>query len=372
MPPTYFRYLLPHNPTVDRELIYFPFWRFKGILYSCVNAGVVSRFVDSSQQAIKSTHFPFSAGIRPQVGKLTFATEKSKGRFLRPDIPYADAINLFKTSLARFVPKPIYHQSYIGEIVSLLYAPFYLSGRLFDAMQNKPVTSRIPDNLEDTLSRTEKVENRTRLFATICPACGWDLDGEKDAALLICKNCQTAWQPTKKGFKKLPLICLTEMGRFKTSFPFWRIAADVDGVSMGSVADFRRLANISQPAEEKDTEARFHFWVPAFKVRPKMLLTLSRRLTVAQIPVNGDKKLPEGAMIPANLPVTEAAQTLKIVFAELVRPSRIYFPRLSQIQIVARQALLVYIPFNEDHHDYIQPKLNIGIGKKLLKLAENM
>ncbi len=372
MPPAYFRYILPHNVTDDRELVYFPYWRFKGVLYSCVNTGVEGRFVDASQQAISSTHFPFSAGIRPQVGKLTFATQKSEGRFLRPDVSYTGAIDLFKASLTRFVKKPIYHQSYIGEIISLLYAPYYVSGRLVDAVLNKPITRDIPEDLATILSSTEKVKNRTRFFPTICPACGWDLEGEKDAAVLLCKNCQTAWQPTQKGFTKLPFVCLTDLGQFTTHLPFWRITADVDGVSLVSVADFTRLANLSPSSTGKAPDTRFYFWMPAFKLRPKMFLTLSRRLTVAQLSTDGDRQLPGGTFIPANLPVTEAAQALKIVLAEFVKPRKIHFPILNQVRMTARKALLVYIPFNEDHHDFIQPKLNVGVGKRLLALADNL
>jgi len=352
-------------------LIYFPYWRFKGILFSCLNTGIDGRFVDVSQQAVTSKHFPFSAGIRPQVGKLTFATKKSEGRFLRPDITYTDAIDLFKGSLTRFAPKPIYHQSYVGDVLSLMYAPFFVLGRLFDAVLNKPINKGIPQDLAATLTATEKIENETRFFPTICPACGWDLDGEKDASVLLCKNCQTAWQPTQKGFAKLPFVCLTNMGQYRTSLPFWRITADIDGISLDTVADFARLANIPYLAKGKDSNTRFHFWVPAFKVRAKMLLTISRRITIAQLDTDGDRKiLPEGTIVPANLPVTEAVQTLKIIIAEFAKPAKNYFPYLDQIRITSPKALLVYIPFNEDHHDFIQPKLNLGIGKRLLALAK--
>ena len=373
MPPVYFRYILPHNTASDRDLLYFPYWRFKGMIFSCVTGGRVdNRFVDTSQQAVTSKHFPFSAGLRPQVGKLTFATKKSEGRFIRPDVAYADVIDLFKNSLTRFLPKPIYHQTYVGDTVSLLYAPFYISDRLFDAVLNKPITNDIPDDLAVTLETSEKIQNETRFFSAICPACGWNLEGEGDASVLLCKNCQTAWQPTQKGFTKLPFVYLTEMGQFKISLPFWRITADIDGISLSTIADLARLANLSDMARRKDTQTRFHFWVPAFKVQPKVLLTLCRRITVAQPMADGDRKLPEGVIVPANLPVTEASQALKIVLAEFAKPSKAYFPKLNQIRITPRKALLVYIPFNEDHHDFIQPKLNLGLRKRLLTLAENL
>ena len=162
------------------------------------------------------------------------------------------------------------------------------------------------------------------------------------------------------------------MGGFKISLPFWRITADIDGISLSTIADFTHVANLANMAGGNDTQTRFYFWVPAFKVQPKMLLTLSRRITVAQPRADGDRKLPEGVIVPANLPVTEASQALKIVLAGFVKPSKVYFPKLNQIRITSRKALLVYIPFNEDHHDFIQPKLNLGLSKRLLTLAKNL
>ncbi|MEA3231205.1 MAG: hypothetical protein U9Q05_05555, partial [Thermodesulfobacteriota bacterium] len=146
----------------------------------------------------------------------------------------------------------------------------------------------------------------------------------------------------------------------------------IDDISLRTIADLARLANLPDLARRKDAQIRFHFWVPAFKVRPKLFLTLCRRVTIAQPRAEGDHKLPEGTIIPANLQVEEASQTLKIILAGLAKPSKVYFPKLNQIRITPRKALFVYIPFNEDHHDFVQPKLNLGLRKRLLTLAGNL
>jgi len=376
MPPGYFRYLLPHHAAETRELIYFPYWRIKGLLFSCVKNRIDGRFVDTSQQAVKSGYFPFSAGIRPQVDKLTFATRKSPGRFLRSDISLDGAVDRFKDSQARFVPKPIYHQAYIGDVVSLLYAPFYVAdGRLYNAALNQPLTrgSRIPEDLAAMLETTRTIDNETRFFPTICPGCGWDMSGEKDAVVLLCPNCQTAWEPTLKGYKKRSFVSLVDVGARGTHLPFWRITADVDGAALNTVADFIRMANLTRPPKDSGTDSRFHFWVPAFKVQPKMFINLLRRLTAVQFQADdGERQLPRETMIPVNLPVSEAIQTLKIVFADFARPKWRVFPQLAQIRFTVRESLLVYIPFNDGHHDLIQPQLTLGIPKSLFKLAENL
>ena len=87
---------------------------------------------------------------------------------------------------------------------------------------------------------------------------------------------------------------------------------------------------------------------------------------------DGGRKFPEGSVIRANLPVKEASQALKIILAEFAKPSKVYFPILDQIRITPSKALLVYIPFDDDHHDFIQPKLSLGLSKRLLTLAENL
>lgn len=373
MPSAFFRYLLPHNKTNGHELIYFPYWRFKGMLFSCAANQIENRFVDTSQQALQSRHFPVSAGLRPQVGKLVFATKDAPGRFIRPKVAHGEVFNLFKKSLGRFLSQPIHHQAYIGEAISLMYAPFYVTDRLYDAVLNKPITQTISEKMATILATTEKIKNETRFFPALCPACGWDLGGEKDAAVLLCQNCQTTWQPTPKGFTKLPYVYLSHMGDYKTSFPFWRIQATVEGLSLETIADFARVANLSGIGNQMESQQPFYFWVPAFKVRPKLLITLCQRLTMAQPDMEGDRtSLPAGKAITANLPATEASQMLKVVLAGFARPAKNYFPRLKEITITPRKALLAYIPFDEDHHDYIQPQLRLGVGKRLLTLANNL
>lgn len=344
------------------------------MLFSCVgNDRIEDRFVDASRQAVQSRHFPISAGIRPQVDKLTFATKKSLGRFIIPETPYNNVVDLFRKSLTRFLPKPIHHQSYVGDTVGLLYAPFYESDRLYDAVLNRPTTRTIPDDLAATLDKTETIKNETHFVPAICPSCGWDLEGEKDASVMVCKNCQTTWQPTRKGFTSLPFVHLTKLGDYQASLPFWRIRADISGMSLATVDDFAKLANLTSQYDKKYGQRLFYFWVPAFKVRPKMLITLCRRMTVVQPETTDEKRsLPQGKIFPANLPITEAVDTLKIVLAELAKPAKTYFPLLDQMTITPRKALLVYVPFDEDHHDFIQPILHVGIGKRLLALAENL
>ena len=48
----YFRYTLPSKAPENKKLLYFPYWRFKGMLFSCVSNGVRQKFIDVSHQAV--------------------------------------------------------------------------------------------------------------------------------------------------------------------------------------------------------------------------------------------------------------------------------------------------------------------------------
>ena len=74
--PDYFRYTLPHHAPAGKELIYFPYWRFKGMLFSCLKKNIDMRFLDVSHQALGSVHFPVNIGFRGQTQKLRFAAAR--------------------------------------------------------------------------------------------------------------------------------------------------------------------------------------------------------------------------------------------------------------------------------------------------------
>ena len=63
MPKRFFRYMLPNAAPEDRDLVYAPYWRFKGMLFSSVLSGVKHRFIDVSQRAVSTPVFPGVSGF---------------------------------------------------------------------------------------------------------------------------------------------------------------------------------------------------------------------------------------------------------------------------------------------------------------------
>ena len=49
----FFRYILPQK-TTGQDLFFFPYWRYKGTLFSCTSDGLDERVVDASLQGVQA------------------------------------------------------------------------------------------------------------------------------------------------------------------------------------------------------------------------------------------------------------------------------------------------------------------------------
>jgi hypothetical protein len=368
----FFRYILPNAAPKNKNLVFFPYWRFKGMLFSCVESGIKHRFIDVSHQAVESGYFPISVGLRSQALKLNFVVPENRGYFLKPTRPFNRVMDIVKHRFSTSLPKPIYHQSHIGETLSLIYSPFYAEDKLFDAILNKPVSPVLPDGFDATLLQGGRPDGRINFIPTLCPACGWDLEGRRDALALNCRNCNSVWRPDTKGFKKLKFGFMPAKEKNNMYLPFWRIKADVTGITLNSYADLIRIANIPKAVQKKWEDVEFRFWAMAFKVRPQVFLRLARNITLAQPQEKLVRELPDDPLHPVTLPIEEAIESLTINLASFIKPQKDLLPILSDIRIKPKSYLLVYIPFIEQHHEFIQPELHLSINKNQLKLASNL
>lgn len=290
------------------------------MIFSCVEDGIKHRFIDFSHQAVESSYFPISVGLRSQALKLNFVTPESKGYFLKPTQPFKNVMNIFNHRYSISLPNPVFHQSHIGEALSLIYSPFYANDKIFDAILNKPVSPVLPDDFDATLLQGGRPEGRINFIPTLCPDCGWDLEGRRDSLVLNCKNCNSFWRPTANGFKKLKFAILPENKENIIYLPFWRIKADVTGITLKSYAD----------------------------------------------------ELPDTRLHPVTLPIEEAIESLTVNLAGFMKPQKDLFPILRDITIKPESYLLVYIPFIEQHHEFIHPEFHLSINKNQLELASNL
>ena len=368
----FFRYMLPNSAPKNKDLLFFPYWRFKGMVFSCVEDGIKHRFIDFSHQAVDSDYFPISVGLRSQALKLNFVTPESKGYFLRPTQTFKNVMSIFTHRFSTSLPNPVFHQSHIGETRSLIYSPYYANEKIFDAILNKPVSPDLPDDFDATLLQGGRPDGRINFIPTLCPDCGWDLEGRRDALVLNCKNCNSVWRPTANGFKKLRFAILPASQKNIIYLPFWRIKADVTGITLNSYADLVRIANIPKAIKKIWEDVEFRFWALAFKVRPQVFLRLARNITLAQPREKLVRELPDTRLHPVTLPIEEAVESLTVNLAGFMKPQKDLLPTLRDITITPKSYLLVYIPFIEQHHEVIHPEFHLNINKNQLELASNL
>jgi len=371
-PADYFRFVLP-NKAPDKELIYAPYLRFKGNVFYCRGRNVGHRVVDITHVGLKFKGIPLSLGLRPQAMKL---------RFLEPD---KGGFSLLKFSLkandilkkAGRIPSSssgeIYHRAFIGETLSLIYLPLFVEGnRLFDAVLNRPIAG-IPEG-GDTIEAA-KIKNprwKLQFIATLCPQCGWNLEGERDSVVLTCNNCRTAWAVSKGRFEQVNFKVVPGSGKGTVYLPFWKISAAADGIGLNSFADFIRITNQPRVVGKEWESEPMSFWSPAFKIRPKIFLHLSRRFTVSQKEFQGEKEIRNRKLFPVTLPLTEATQAMKMILAGSTLNKKDVLPLLPRVNFKISDSTLVYLPFSDTGHELIQQHMRTGINKNTFEYGRKL
>ena len=372
LPRDFFRYLLPSAAPKNKDLVFFPYWRVKGMLFSCVEDGIQHKFIDVSHQAVESRHFPVSVGLRSQALRLNFVTPEVQGYFLKPTLPFKKMMDIVTQRFSTSPADSVFHQSHVGESVSIIYSPFYTDDKIYDGVLNKPVTPALTDEFDKTSFPGGSPEWRIHFTPALCPSCGWDLLGQRNSLVLNCKNCNSAWRPAKNRLKSLKFGCIPTREKNVLYLPFWRIKADISGINLNSYADLVKVANLPKAVQNGWHDIEFRFWALAFKIRPRTFLRLARNITLSQPQNTLIKELPDDELYPVTLPIKEAIESLTINLAGFLKPRKDLVHKLRDITITPKSYLLVYIPFTEKNFDYIQPELNLAINKNHLALASNL
>ena len=367
-----FRYMLPANTPQTEDLIYFPYWRFKGMWFACDGNGVQHKFIDVSRQAVASPLFPVSLGLRSQALKLKFIPAETAGRFLQPTQSFAQAARNFENRLGKTSAGSDLHHAHIGETISLIYAPFYIANGIYDAVLNRPAASASIEAFDIDQLPSENPNWPIHFISTLCPSCGWDLEGKRDSLVLLCKNCVSAWYPLGRRLKKIKFGKHHALDSAAIYLPFWRIRPEISGIHLNNYVDLIKVANIPKVIQPGWEDIGFRFWVPAFKVRPKIFLQLSKNMTLAQLHHELNEELPENRHHPITLPIAEAIESLKVNIAGFFKPKNMLAEIIREIGIKIKSVALVYVPFIEKHHEFIQPEMQFAINKNILALSENL
>lgn len=375
---TMLRFVLPDKipPHIDRHsLIYFPYLRFKGNIYTCMGTKVGCKVLDTTHQGLDEGSLPPSLGLRPQAMKVSMVHATLQGRFVkRTATPAAilERAEKLASSVMEESDDQLYHRAFIGESVSCLYLPLYLENdQIHDAVLNR-VLGPAGAWLEagDNLMNFRK-QWQPNFLAMICPHCGDMMQGATNSVVVSCFNCDSCWTEDKGRFQRIDfqLVQAHTKARY---LPFWRIRAQTDGIPMHSLADLLKITNQPIMVKQVHRHRPLEFWVPALKIRPRVFLTMAKSATLSQL------KYPEGDMLlhkqidSATLPLKEALQAIKSVIAEISVNRKDVIPRLPGLKVKPKAASLVYLPFEDRKHDLVQSHSLLSVAKSVIRTAKRL
>jgi hypothetical protein len=370
------RFILPDNvpATVGKEnLFYFPYLRFKGQIYSCLDQDLEHKIVDTTQLGCSDIRLPVSLGLRPQAMKVRLISAEHQGRFVRLTEKVVDIFNKAAQLSAAFSEdsKKLYHRSFIGETISFIYLPTYIKGTtLVDGVLNRQISRRVEPALLDS-ALPSNAKWLPRFIPTTCPHCAASMQGEKDSLVMHCRNCQTFWSEQKGRFEKVDYSVI-DGGRQKIHLPFWQINVHAEGVQLESYADFIRTTNQPLVPQPEDAETDFVFLVPAFKIRPKYFLKLAKNMTTSQRKLIDGKQVVPKRIFPVTLPPQEGVQALKAILTATVADSRNFIPQLPRIRLQSKRIELLYLPFHSLGQDLVQDQTSMAISRKILYFGRTM
>ena len=174
----HFRYYIPPAAGADGELIYIPYWRLRGSAFSATGVEVIHRFADTSTLAVNFPGLPYSLGLRPQVLKLRFVSPDTEGRFIAPDLPRDAAVPGLGSAPQERLHPDLHRRD--GKPDPRAPAP---QGR--NPLRRHPRKARLlpaaPMTGNVCCAAPPAVRGEIRFVPTLCPRCGWDMEGERDS-----------------------------------------------------------------------------------------------------------------------------------------------------------------------------------------------
>ncbi|OPX97515.1 MAG: hypothetical protein A4E58_01354 [Syntrophorhabdus sp. PtaB.Bin006] len=371
-----FRYYLSAPDMAMPGIFYVPYWRIKGMTFSCDGDYEVRQsLLDATHRASEDSLFPESLGLRPQALKLRFVTPETGANFVKPSMAFDAAFSEIQAALPLYARADqstgSFYSTFVGEKVSLVYAPFYVRERVvFDGILGEPLHSIPP--VKDFVPPRETADGDIKVLPALCPDCGADLDGGRESIGFFCTNCNSCWYLTGNNLEKVPFSVMPGVDSDPVHLPFWRIKVRFQGIALESFADLVRMANLPRVVKKEwETQALF-FYVPAFKVNAGLLLRIARMFTINQPQDKTETDVPPALPYPITFPVHEAAESIKVITATLMAMKKKLWPTLKDVSIFPTESCLVYMPFRRQRQDLIHSSMQFSISVNSLKYGERL
>ena len=370
--PNQFCYCLPALKASSENLIFIPYWRFKGVAYSVIPFEVRHRILDATLLASSHRMLPVTLGIKPQVMKLRFASGEIQGTFIKPQMSLQEAVMLiqkqFQVLEGSLLNRPPFHREFIGELGSLVFFPVFVrNGAIVDGILGKVIGPEKDLVLDEAPSGIPE-HWQIRPMSTLCPNCGNALKGGRESILLFCTICHVAWNPSSGRLVASKFEVVPGKQDSSVYLPFWRMQVAVKGITLKSYADLARVANLPKMIQSEWEGQEVYFWIPAFRVHPSLFLRLSKQMTLFQPVEKTEAVLPNAHLHPVTFSEESAAASLKIHLANLLTKKKDIFPRFHEITIEPVESTLVFIPFTSIGCELVHPQLRIGLHRQTLSL----
>lgn len=370
IPKDYLRYYIKPPDDSPPNNIYIPYWRLKGTVFTCSGMKVQKRLIERSYLAINADYLPFTLGYRVQTLNLYFLHQGNDGIFIKNDVlNYKTIFNIDDGDVFMPSNEVLYHRSFIGETISVIYSPFYIEGdKLYDSVLKRKITS-VDKNSEKSPIAMQRCDGwQVRFLPTICRKCGWDLQCEGDSIVLPCTNCSTLWDISHGEMSEVDCQVMISSEKTSIYLPFWRLEANFSGIQIDSYMDIAKIANLPRVFKKEWENSVPYFWCPAFKVTPDVFLRLTRQLTLYES-ISNIQHCNElsTAFEPANLPLSSALESIKITIANISSDRKNFFPLLKQVVVHLKKSQMVYLPFISSGNELIQETLRFSIHKNTLK-----
>lgn len=372
-----FRYVLPdtlEEPERD-HLLYAPYIRLKSNIFHVTESGINYQVIDTTQLGYIMPGLPPTLGVRPQAMKISRLTPETRGRFLRLSLKVKvileKAVQLSRIKHHR--AETLYHRAFLGDTISIIFLPLRRGdSHLLDAVTDNPLV-----NLDEIASYPLKGTAfnprwQVRFLPALCPRCGWNLDGGGDCLVPTCSNCDTAWEISDRGLQRLEWRVQPGDRHTGLYLPFWKIQAHVPELKIFNFADFIRRTNQPLLPKAEWQERVMSFLIPAFKLRPKIFLSIAKRVTLSQWRLQFAEGHVLANLYPANLPQSEARQAIKITLAASATSRKDILPYLPGIHIKNMTGSLVYLPWTDKGHDWFQPQTGVAIAKSVLRFGRTL
>ena len=133
-----------------------------------------------------------------------------------------------------------------------------------------------------------------------------------------------------------------------------------------------KIANIPKVVKKEHENQPLYFYIPAFKINPKLFLRIGKQITLGQIEPALIRKSPKNKFHPADLSLEEGFQAVVPVFMNLSTQKKELWNLLAKEKLKLKTFSLTYIPFRTSGSEYIQDTLGFSIPINSLKFGRQL